>query len=67
MVYVVTKKSITLASKDPELDQSNNTFIYALEVAKIYKNADLTPLFLYDEVENQLIVTSKERIGNYFH
>jgi hypothetical protein len=67
MMYVVPKKTIVQSAKNIGSDQSNNTFIYALQVAKSFKEADLTPVFLYDPSEKQLIVTSKERIGNKFH
>jgi len=66
-MYIVPKKYILDASKDPEIDQKNNTFIYALQIAKIYKNENLTPVFIYNPSENQLIVTTKQKINNEFH
>jgi hypothetical protein len=45
---------------------SNSTFHTALEFASQYRDANLTPIFLYNSTEERLVVTSLENLNKKY-
>ena len=66
-VQVVPEKTIRLAASDPMLGEGNNSFIYALESGKVFKENQLSPLYLLDNENMTIYVTSKQYIKKMFH
>lgn len=64
---VVPEKMIRAAAETMSAEGSNNSFIYALESGKIFKENDLSPLYLLDNETMMIYVTSKERMQKLFH
>jgi hypothetical protein len=50
-----------------EDNSKSNSFIYALEKGKIFKENDLSPIYLYEPLTKVIYITSIERIENLFH
>ena len=48
-------------------EEGTNAFTYALEVGLVYKQANLSPLYLLDSDAMSIYITSKQRIQNKFH
>lgn len=67
MVQVVPEKTIKLAANDPMLGEGNNSFTYALESGKVFKENQLSPLYLLDSESMTIYVTSKQYIKKMFH
>jgi hypothetical protein len=66
-LQVVPEKTIRQASKDPLLDGEPNSFIYALESGKVFKDNDLTPVYLLEHNTMTIYVTSKQHLKKMFH
>lgn len=66
-LQVVPEKTIRQASKDPLLDEGCNSFIYALESGKVFKENDLTPVYLLEHNTMVIYVTSKQHLKKMFH
>lgn len=66
-MFVIPEQTVKDAAKTERYDNPNNTFDRLLKVAKMFRQANLTPIFLYDEDEMNLYVTTKEKIENKFH
>ena len=66
-LQVVPEKTIRLASKDPLLNEECNSFIYALQSGKVFKDNDLTPVYLLEQNTMTIYVTSKQHIKKMFH
>lgn len=67
VVQVVPEKTIKEAANDPLLEGGNNSFIYALESGKVFKENQLSPLYLLDKENMTIYVTSKQYIKKMFH
>lgn len=67
VLQIVPEKVIKDAAQVLEKEEKHNTFTYALEAGKVYKEHNLTPLYLLDEATTSIYVTSKERIKKKFH
>lgn len=67
VVYALTEKTVKSASVDESLEGGTNAYIYALEQGKIFKQNKLSPIYLYDEENSAIYVTSKEHIKKMFH
>ena len=66
-LQLVPEKAIREAAKDMEPEDKNNTFIYALESGKVFKENDLSPIYLLDTETMMIYVTTKERMMKKFH
>lgn len=63
---LVPEKTIIEASNEM-IDEPDNAFKRALKDAQIYRNANLTPIFLLDQ-KNMILSTSAEEIwGKKLH
>lgn len=64
---VVPEKTIRLASKDPLLNEEYNSFIYALNSGKVFKEHNLTPVYFLEQKTMVIHVTSKQHIKKMFN
>lgn len=55
-----------LIKKAAILSEPDNSFIKALDFAESYRNAGLTPVFLLDDENFMVIVTTQEKLDNKF-
>ena len=67
VLQIVPERVIKEAAQVLEKEEKNNSFTYALETGKVFKENNLTPVYLLDEVTIAIYVTSKERIKKKFH
>lgn len=65
MLHEVPEEVIQKAAKTMR-DPSSN-FIYVLEMGKIFKEAGMTPLYLYNLEDHTIMVTTEERASNKLH
>jgi len=66
-MQVVPEKFIREAAEIMVEEDKNNSFIYALETGKVFKENNLSPLYLLDGDTMTIYVTSKERMKKKFH
>jgi hypothetical protein len=66
-MQVVPEKFIREAAEIMIEEDKNNSFIYALETGKVFKENNLSPLYLLDSDTMSIYVTSKERMKKKFH
>jgi len=66
-LQIVPEKIIREAAKQIAAEEKNNSFIYALETGKVFKDNDLSPIYLFDVETKSIYVTSKERMKKMFH
>lgn len=66
-LQIVPEHMIKQAAKAMEQEEKNNSFIYALETGKVFKDNDLSPIYLLDSASSAIYVTSKERMKKKFH
>ena len=64
---IVPEKVIRQSAKDMESEEGDNAFIYALELGKIFKSNELTPLYLLNGENMTIRVTSKQYVQKLFH
>ena len=62
MLQEVPEEIIQKAAKYMQDPTSN--FIYALEMGKKFKDAGMKPIYLYNLMDNIILVTTEERIEN---
>ena len=55
-----------LIKKAAILSEPDNSFIKALDFAESYRQAGLTPVFLLDDENFMVIVTTQEKLDNKF-
>jgi hypothetical protein len=55
-----------LIKKAAILSEPDNSFIKALNFAESYRQAGLTPVFLLDDENFMVIVTTQEKLDNKF-
>jgi hypothetical protein len=55
-----------LIRKAAVLSGPDNSFYTALDIARQYRQAGLTPVFFLDEENLMVIVTNKEKLDNKF-
>lgn len=55
-----------LIKKAAILSEPDNSFIKALDFAEEYRSAGLTPVFLLDDENFMVIVTTQEKLDNKF-
>ncbi|CAB4140852.1 hypothetical protein UFOVP395_187 [uncultured Caudovirales phage] len=67
ILQIVPERVIKDAALVMEQEEKNNSFIYALETGKIFRDNDLTPVYLLDEKTMSIYVTSKQRLKKKFH
>jgi len=65
-LQIVSEEIIEYCAKQIQDDPENN-FSKFLEVAKEYRKAGLTPIFLCSETLKDLIVTTEERLRKKLH
>ena len=46
------------------MQDPTSNFIYALEMGKKFKDAGMKPIYLYNLMDNIILVTTEERIEN---
>jgi hypothetical protein len=66
-LQVVPEKMIRAAAEVMSEEEKNNSFIYALESGKVFKENNLSPIYLLDPESMSIYVTSKERMKKMFH
>jgi hypothetical protein len=66
-MQVVPEKFIREAADIMSEEDKDNSFIYALETGKVFKQNNLSPLYLLDNDTMSIYVTSKERMKKKFH
>lgn len=66
-MQVVPEKFIREAADIMSEEDKDNSFIYALETGKVFKENNLSPLYLLDNDTMSIYVTSKERMKKKFH
>jgi len=66
MVYV-PEEYVKQAARIERAMNPNNTFDRLLTTANLFREADLTPMFFYDEDEMHLYVTTKEKMEKKYH
>ena len=66
-MQVVPEKFIREAAEIMIEEDKNNSFIYALETGKVFKENNLSPLYLLNNDTMTIYVTSKERMKKKFH
>ena len=66
-MQVVPEKFIREAAGIMSEEDKDNSFIYALETGKVFKQNNLSPLYLLDNYTMSIYVTSKERMKKKFH
>jgi len=66
-MQVVPEKFIREAAEIMIEEDKNNSFIYALETGKVFKENNLSPLYLLNSDTMTIYVTSKERMKKKFH
>jgi len=66
-MQVVPEKFIREAAEIMIEEDKNNSFIYALETGKVFKDNNLSPLYLLNSDTMTIYVTSKERMKKKFH
>lgn len=65
-LHVISESILKEAAKaHPE--EKDNSFIYALDAGRVFKENDLSPVYLFDQHSKSIFVTSKERIKKMFH
>lgn len=67
VLQIVPERVIKEAARVLEKEEKNNSFTYALQTGEVFKQNNLTPVYLLDEVTVSIYVTSKERIKKKFH
>lgn len=55
-----------LIKKAAILSEPDNSFVKALDFAESYRQAGLTPVFLLDDENFMVIVTTEEKLNNKF-
>lgn len=67
--FEITEEEILKASKEAEEIGSNDysQFSKALNIGHVYKMAGLTPMYLFDQLEKYIIVTTEEKQNNRLH
>lgn len=55
-----------LIKKAAILSEPDNSFIKALDFAESYRQAGLTPVFLLDDENFMVVVTTQEKLDNKF-
>lgn len=63
-MYILEEDFVKMASENFEY---GNSYAYLLTIGDQYKEAGLTPIYLYDPEENSVYVTTKEKSENEFH
>lgn len=63
-MYILEEDFVVKASEQFEY---GNSYAYLLVIGGKYKEAGLTPVYIYDPEENSVYVTTKEKSDNSFH
>ncbi len=63
-MYILEEDFVKLASENFEY---GNSYAYLLSIGELFKEAGLTPIYIYDSEENSVYVTTKEKSENEFH
>jgi hypothetical protein len=67
ILQIVPERVIKEAAQVMKQEEKNNSFIYALETGDVFRENDLSPVYLLDEKTMSIYVTSKERLKKKFH
>ena len=63
----VPEEYVRQAARIERAINPNNTFDRLLISANLFREADLTPMFFYDEDHMNLYVTTKEKMEKKYH
>ena len=66
-MFYVPEEYVKQAARIERAMNPDNTFDRLLITANIFREADLTPMFFYDEDEMNLYVTTKEKMEKKYH
>jgi hypothetical protein len=63
-MYILEEDFVKLASEKFEY---GNSYTHLLSIGELFKEAGLTPIYIYDPEENSVYITTKEKSENTFH
>jgi len=63
-MYILKEDFVKMASEEFEY---GNAYEHLLSIGEEFKEAGLTPIYIYDPEENSVYVTTKEKSENTFH
>lgn len=63
-MYILEEDDVKLASEEFEY---GNSYAHLLSIGELFKEAGLTPIYIYDPEENSVYITTKEKSENTFH
>lgn len=63
-MYILEEDFVKLASEEFEY---GNSYAHLLSIGELFKEAGLTPIYIYDPEENSVYITTKEKSENTFH
>lgn len=63
----VPEEYVRNAARVERILNPNNTFDRLLKAANEFRDADLTPMFFYNEEDTSLHVTTKEKMEKNYH
>ena len=63
-MYILEEDFVKLASEQVEY---GSLYAHLLSVGELFKEAGLTPIYIYDSEENSVYITTKEKSENTFH
>lgn len=67
MYRIIPEKIIKSAADHMRSEDPLNNFHFLLEEGEIYKDADLTPVYLYNELTKEMVVTTRECMSGRYH
>lgn len=63
-MYVLEEEFMKMASEKFEY---GNSYAHLLTVGEQYKEAGLTPVYIYDPEENSIYITTEEKMNNQYN
>lgn len=67
MYRIIPENVIKSSADDMRETDPLNSFYILLEEGEIYRDADLTPIYLYNETTKEMLVTSRECMEKDYH
>ena len=67
ILQIVPERVVKDAARVLEQEETHNSFTYALETGKVFRENNLSPVYLLDNESMSIYVTSKERLKKKFH
>lgn len=66
MLHIVPEEILERLSKDPRLPLENS-YVEILSMGEVYKKESLTPIYVYNSLTKQFLVTSEENMSSEYH